>query len=145
MARDDERKRKGQNEDDYDREKEKDVMLKVREICKRKRGGVKKRSVLKIYNPLWDLFNIIINIIMIKILTISAKTGKTILATATLAVNSVTDSAKRQTMNNITIEFMNLRPSKVCPSFTDNPDEVLPAAMANPPPRTRIRLQCIFS
>lgn len=77
-------------------------------------------------------------------LTISAKTGSIIFATATLAVNSVTFSAKKQTISNIATTLIFCRPIKDWPSMADKPDVVLPAEMANPPPSTNIKLQCIF-
>lgn len=67
-----------------------------------------------------------------------------IFATATLDVNSVTFSAKKQTMSNIATMLIFCKPISDWPSIPDSPDSVLPAEMANPPPNTNIRLQCIF-
>lgn len=66
-------------------------------------------------------------------------------ATATLAVNSVTFSAKKQTISNIATTLIFCKPIRYWPSIPDRPDEVLPAEIANPPPNTNIKLQCIFS
>lgn len=80
----------------------------------------------------------------LKIVTISANTGKMIVATATFDVSSVTVAEKRHTINKIATTFIELRPVNDSPSILDSPDFVLPVAMANPPPRTNIKLQCIF-
>lgn len=67
-----------------------------------------------------------------------------IVATATLDVSSVTVPENKHTINKIATTFIELRPVKDSPSILDKPDFVLPVAMANPPPRTKIKLQCIF-
>jgi hypothetical protein len=67
--------------------------------------------------------NVTIKIENPNILTISAKTGKIIFATATLDVSSVTVSANTQTMNKIHIGLMLLSPIKALPSMLDNPDD----------------------
>lgn len=79
-----------------------------------------------------------------KFLTISAKTGKIIFAIATLDVNSVIVSANRQTINNIANGFIDFKTVKAFPRIEERLEEVLPAEMANPPPKTKIKLQCIF-
>lgn len=79
------------------------------------------------------------------ILTISANTGSIIFATVTLEVSSVTFSAKKQTISNIATTLIFCRPIRYWPSIPDRPDEVLPSEIANPPPNTNIRLQCILS
>lgn len=76
---------------------------------------------------------------------ISAKTGKIIFATATLEVSSVTVSANKQTMNSIVNGSTDCRAISAFPKIEDRLEEVLPVEMANPPPSTRIKLQCIFS
>lgn len=70
--------------------------------------------------------------------------GRIMLATATFEVNSVAVSAKMHTRNKITTGLKLSSPMRALPSILDSPDDWLPAAMANPPPRTNIKLQCIF-
>lgn len=77
-------------------------------------------------------------------LTISAKTGRMIFATATLEVNSVTVSANRHTISSIVNGSINCKAVSAFPRIEESLELVLPAEMANPPPKTKIKLQCIF-
>ncbi|CAK9826921.1 hypothetical protein ANTRET_LOCUS4686 [Anthophora retusa] len=65
-------------------------------------------------------------------------------ATATFEVNSVTVSANKQTMNNMASGLIDCKAVRAFPRMVESLELVLPAEMANPPPRTKIKLQCIF-
>lgn len=67
-----------------------------------------------------------------------------IFATATLEVNSVAVSANAQTINSIASGFIDCKPINEFPMMEESLEVVLPAEIANPPPSTKIKLQCIF-
>lgn len=77
--------------------------------------------------------------------TIFAIIGIITLPMATLAVSSVIICIAVSTRSKITKGGKVLRPAKECPIMSDSWVSMLARAMANPPPRTISRLQCILS